>query len=214
MPVSGDPRLWLDSFSPGLIPQIIELVLTSWDAFEKPGRNEKEVPITRRFRSFLKRRKNALRELPVRIDRESVEDDPDSGEERGRIDIRFTEGYSCREEVYFAFECKRLNVPTRTGCRSLAREYVVQGMMRFVTAQYAAGLEHGGMIGYVLDGNVSNALVAVDRSITSTGRALMMKGPLRLRESLLIPGRRDVKETSHYLSDRTFRIQHVFLRVS
>ncbi|MFI5394012.1 MAG: hypothetical protein ACHQ9S_00640 [Candidatus Binatia bacterium] len=214
MPVSGDPRLWLDSFSPGLIPQIIQLVLTSWDAFEKPGRSEKEVPITRRFRSFLKRRKNALRELPVRIDRESVEDDPNTGNERGRIDIRFTEGYSCREEVYFAFECKRLNVPTKTGCRSLAREYVTQGMMRFVTAQYAAGLEHGGMIGYVLDGNVGKAVAAVDHSISTAGRKLKMRAPLRLRESLLIPGRRDVRETSHHLSDRMFRIQHVFLRVS
>lgn len=31
-------------------------------------------------------------------------------------------------------------------------------MLRFVTGQYSKAVRHGGMIGYVLDGNVSRAM--------------------------------------------------------
>jgi hypothetical protein len=215
VPTIGNPRLWLSTFSPGLVPQIIDLVLESWTAFDKPKRGEREVPITRRFCSVLKQRKNALRELPVRIDRETP-DDSKTGEECGRIDIRFTEAYSCREDVYFAFECKRLNLSPKRGARrarkrSLAGEYVSQGMMRFVTGQYAPGLKHGGMIGYVVDGDVASAVVAVSRSVLTARRELKLSPRGGLRGSRLVPGRDQVKETFHRPPGRTLRIQHVFL---
>lgn len=108
MAVVGDSRMWASAFHVGLIPKIVELVLACWDGCEKPKGRDKEVPITRRFRVALVLRKNALRDLPVRIERESVEDDLETAEERGRIDLRFTEARSCREDVYFAFECNAL----------------------------------------------------------------------------------------------------------
>src|ERR1700734_1280363 len=107
MAVVGDSSMWGSAFHVGLIPKIIDLVVTCWDGCEKPKPRDREVPITRRFKVALMVRKNALRNLPVRIDRESVEDDLVTTEERGRIDLRFTEARSCREDIYFAFECKR-----------------------------------------------------------------------------------------------------------
>ena len=58
---------------------------------------------------------------------------------------------------YLAYECKRLNVPRKGGKRSLATEYVKEGLLRFVTEKYAADLPVGCMLGYVLDGNAATA---------------------------------------------------------
>ena len=62
---------------------------------------------------------------------------------------------------YLAYECKRLNVPRDGGIRSLATEYVKDGVRRFVIEKYAAGLPVGSMLGYVLDGDVSGARAQV-----------------------------------------------------
>ena len=55
---------------------------------------------------------------------------------------------------YVAYECKRLNVVRGGQWRSLAAEYVVEGLRRFITEQYAEGLPVGCMLGYVMDGDV------------------------------------------------------------
>ncbi len=213
MPVIGDPQQWSAAFPRTLIAPIVGLVVRSWETFDKPNRKDREVLITRRFRSHLIQRKNALRVLPVRIEREAVEDDTESGEERGRIDLRFTAASSCREDVYFAFECKRLNVPTKRGCKTLAREYVDQGMMRFVRGQYASRLRHGGMIGYVMNGDCSRAVGSLDRFVRDQRTSLMALRPYGLSESLVVRANPSVRQTYHQLSNRSFHIHHVFLPV-
>lgn len=55
---------------------------------------------------------------------------------------------------YVAYECKRLNVVHDGRRRSLATQYVMDGLRRFITEQYAEGLPLGCMLGYVLDGDV------------------------------------------------------------
>src|SRR5688500_2638544 len=109
--VLGSTSRWSPVFPPRLVPRLIQIVVLGWERFDMPGRREKEVPITRKFRSLL-RQLGEQRKLPVVIDREIPEDD-DAGEERGRIDLRFLHGYIA--DAYFAFECKRLNVPKRKG---------------------------------------------------------------------------------------------------
>lgn len=68
---------------------------------------------------------------------------------------------------YLAYECKRLNVVRRGGTRSLAPEYVKQGLWRFVTEKYAADLPLGCMLGYVMDGDVSAAQSKVVAAIAA-----------------------------------------------
>ena len=55
---------------------------------------------------------------------------------------------------YVAYECKRLNIVYGGRRRSLAAEYVMKGLLRFITEQYAEGLPVGCMLGYVMDGDV------------------------------------------------------------
>ncbi|HEY9710648.1 MAG TPA: hypothetical protein V6D48_20730 [Oculatellaceae cyanobacterium] len=209
--IVGNLDPWADTFPRGLIPEILEMVVSVWASFPKPNSNDHEVPITRNFRPALIQSKN-LKKLPVKIDREIPEDDLQTGEEIGRIDLRFTHGH--REDVYFTFECKRLNIIRQNGTReSLATQYVVAGMMRFITSQYASGLLDGGMIGYIMNGDMGTAVEAVNSTVESRCEELRINPPSGLCESSLIPTNNQIRETGHNLEHRQLIIHHVFLPV-
>ncbi len=209
--IIGDAEIWADTFPEELIPRMLNLVLSTWEPFTKPGPSDLEVPITQRFKHSLKQAKDFQR-LPVRIEREPAEDNPQTGQELGRIDLKFLPAVSAREEVYFAFECKRLNVSANGTRRTLAAEYVTQGMMRFVTGQYASSVHNGGMIGYVLDGNGDEAITSVDQNVQARRTELKMAAAAGLEPSTVHPNNRLVRETDHFRAARpTFRLHHIFL---
>jgi len=212
MTVVGSADSWADFFPDNLIPDILEMVVEVWSSFTKPEYKDHEVPITKRFRASLERHKDARR-LPFRIDREIPVDDLENSEELGRIDLRLTQGY--RSDVYFAFECKRLNIINKQGgTNSLARQYVVEGMMRFVgeNPQYARNLKQGGMIGYVMNGKVSNAIRSVNRQIKAYQNELSMELSNGLSASSKST-KNLIKESTHHLPDTVFTIHHIFLPV-
>ncbi|MCE2697998.1 MAG: hypothetical protein PX483_21735 [Nostocales cyanobacterium LE14-WE4] len=211
MAIIGNSSLWQDTFPDYLIPDILDLVLSAWQVFSKPKIDDHEVPITKRFRATLRQQKDLVR-LPVMIDREIPEDDLESGTEKGRIDLRFISIERCREDVYFSFECKRLNVISTDGKRkSLAGDYTGKdGMMRYVTSKYASELICGGMIGYIMNGDSKTAIKAVDSQVNKLCKELRISPPSGLCQSSLIPNHPQIKETTHILP-RQFVIHHVFL---
>ncbi|MCY3994743.1 MAG: hypothetical protein OXF07_01250 [Rhodobacter sp.] len=73
----------------------------------------------------------------------------------GRIDMAVLLDQDRRR--YLAYECKRLNVMWRGRKRSLAMPYVQEGIRRFMSERYAAGLPVGCMLGYVMDGDARTA---------------------------------------------------------
>ena len=212
--IIGDASIWSDTFPEDLIPRMLELVIETWTPFPKPGTSDHEVPITRRFKHALKQAKD-FRRLPLRIEREPAEDDPITGEELGRIDLKFLPAVSALEEIYFAFECKRLNATINESRRTLAAEYVTEGIMRFVTGQYSSSVNSGGMIGYVLDGKSDEAIASVGQNIASRRTVLRMPASAGLEESALHPNIPSIRQTHHVLSaQREFRIHHIFLACS
>ena len=86
---------------------------------------------------------------------------------KGRIDMALV--LDGERERYLAYECKRLNVVRNGKRESLASRYVKEGLMRFVTEQYAESLPVGCMLGYVMDGDVSGAQSGIFAAIR--GRA-------------------------------------------
>lgn len=213
MAVLGDASLWADYFPDDLIPEILDMILKVWAGFIKPNLNDHEVPITKRFRASLEQYKD-FNKLPFRIDREVPIDDLNQAEELGRIDLRLTHGYL--SHVYFAFECKRLNVCSSKGkVSSLAKDYVMSGMIRFVGSdpQYSIGLTQGGMIGYVMNRNTRTAIQAVHKQVKKEWSSLQMKTSCGLQTSSLKPNEDSIKETLHHLSNREFTIHHVFLSI-
>jgi hypothetical protein len=207
MSTEGDASLWGDLFPDGLIPEILWLLMDTWKSFSKPNPDDHEVPISRRFCEDLRREKDQRR-LPFSIWPESTETDPQSGKECGRIDIRFIHGF--RERIYFAFECKRLRIDRG---RPNTHEYVGDdGMMCFITGKYANNLNSGGMIGYIMDGNVSAAINAVENAIAKQAIKLRLIKGIGLTPSSIIPNK-PVMETFHSFSAKQFTIYHLFLGI-
>ena len=103
---------------------------------------------------------------------------------KGKIDIAVF--WDQEVDQYLAYECKRLNVPRDGNVRSLATEYVQDGIMRFVTGQYSANLPAAGMLGYVLDGDLCGAYEKIRQAIHAqfnNGQQAATCGPCRRMDS-------------------------------
>lgn len=117
------------------------------------------------------------------------------------------------EVVYFCLECKRLNVTKSGSTRSYATEYVIHGMMRFITGRYASQVQHSGMLGYVLDGNVAGAIRRVSAAIGKRCEELSMREPCVVLQSSIRTADPLAKETRHSRgpSGGPLAIHHLFL---
>ena len=213
----GNAVVWRDDLFPeGFIPEILELVITSWDPFEKPHRLEHEERITRRFAERVRHKKNKRGDLPFKIRVEVSIPDVEIGQESGRVDFIFDYIGTIREEVYFAFECKRLRIPYPPPSKldTNNSDYTgEQGMMCFVTGKYSEGLPYGGMIGYVMDGETEKAILSVGILIKKKRLALKLVGDTGLERSSVMGDSQNVRETRHILNERKFTIHHIFLAV-
>lgn len=96
---------------------------------------------------------------------------------------------------------------------SYAAEYVVNGMMRFVRGQYSSAVLHGGMLGYVLDGNTAQAIKNVTGAVQDRHVDLGMSPPGNMQISVLHPSDTRLRETHHTRQHSTdlFRIHHIFV---
>jgi hypothetical protein len=173
--------------------------------------DEKEDNITTALCRILKQNRHA-RELPFQIDTQQVELDPLPGTDLGRLDISFRPLIP-REDIYFCLEGKRLNAVTNGKTRAYASEYVTLGMLRFVTGQYSKAVRHGGMIAYVLDGNVSRALTNVEANIRKQHSLLRMTAAERFPRSTTLKDDPRARETHHQRAHdaNLFCIHHLFM---
>ncbi len=194
------------------IPDILQLVVGTWKKFRYCCPYKLEVPINKWFRSKLIQEKELIDYFPFRIYAEIDIPDKFNGETKGRIDIRFDPTLTTNEEIYFAFECKRLRIQYNSKITANTSEYVgSDGMMCFITEQYSKDLSSGGMIGYVMDGKITLAIQSVKNAIDKKRVKLCMASGNSLSPSSILPDESSVKETIHELPTRSFTIHHIFL---
>jgi hypothetical protein len=212
MSIVGASTEWADLIDP-IVPDILDLVIATWEQMPVPAADEKEDEITVGLCRALRQNRTA-RNLMFQIQTQLVELEPASGEDLGRQDIVFIPLVP-REDIYFCLESKRLNVLKEGKLRTYASEYVTRGMIRFVTGQYSKAVRHGGMIGYVLNGNVSQAITNVESSIQTHHAALCMTAPGALESSTVLKSDARARETRHQRTHETvlFRIHHLFMSV-
>lgn len=156
--LAGSPDTWLAHFR-SLGEQMSEAIEAAWPICIRPLQNKKDAMthedhITEHLVQALRRTKK----VPGRIAYQYVllvEDANGNVSLSSSIDFVLTVGDD--ENVYLAYECKRLNVPYATRVRNLCVPYVEEGLMRFVTGQYSNGLPMATMIGYVMNGDNSRA---------------------------------------------------------
>lgn len=201
-----NPVTWCDAFPDQMIPEILELVLVSWESFTKPDCSDHEEGINTRFARHMQRKKRHLFDNP-RFNVYPEHDIHDSDDKvLGRIDIFFQAGW--REDIYFAFECKKLRIhqpPSKLDTN--ITKYSNEGIKRFLTGQYSKDLPSGGMIGYILDGNVSKARQTLDKYVRDKKDKLMLTAGLQ--PASFFPDRID--ETQHRMGQRNFTLYHLLL---
>lgn len=194
-----------------MVPEILALVVATWQGMPSPPADEKEDNITNDLCRALRQNRSA-RGLMFQIHTQFVELEPLAGEDLGRLDIVFIPLVP-GEGVYFCLENKRLNALKDGKVRAYASEYVTFGMCRFVKGQYSKTVRHGGMIGYVLDGDVARATMNVETNIQTQHASLGMKSPGALLPSTILNGDSRARETHHQRSHEVsiFRIHHLFM---
>ena len=210
MKLIGIPDSWLDLIN-SFVPDILGLVASTWQNMPVLAPDAREDPTTEELCRRLRQNRSAS-ELPFRIDIQLVELEPADDAAQGRMDIVFSPMIPS-EEIYFCLECKRLNVVSADGIRTYATEYVAHGMLRFVCGQYAARVQHGGMLAYVLDDNIDNAIASVSLSIRRHHEILEMQPPGTMLRSTIRPSDEAVRETHHVrnLTSKVFCIHHIFV---
>lgn len=215
MRIDSDASQWSDLFPQEFIPEILELIIASWNSFKKPARLEREVCISEEFVKQIRIEKNSRDDMPFHVWPE-VNTLDTQAEDKGRTDILFAYLGTPKEEVHFVFECKRLRIPYPLPSKFATNnsEYVnKQGMMCFVTGKYSGSVTNGGMIGYVMDGKIEKAILSVGKLIKNKRSTLKLAKDTGFERSSIMGDLQNIRETRHILSKRKFTMHHVFLAV-
>lgn len=195
------------------IPVILRLLLQVGKNIRKKTATDLEDWITTRLHRRLIH-EPSFRDGPLQIHLHpgivSSHADPEINTPEGQLDLQVSCGLGY--EVYFAIEAKRLRVSLPSRFFLGGREYVKDGMMRFITGQYAPFMRAGAMLGYVYDGETENARTDIDRQVQKKAKGLKLKEPKRLAPSLILPDQ-PIHETNHDLDRRPFTIFHLLLGV-
>lgn len=207
----GDPSHWDDFFQHNLIPSVLSFIISTWQQMPPPAPSDLEDAISVKLYSALINAKDRNTHAFL-IRYQDVEVDTDLAKETGKKDIVFFPSLQ-DEEIYLCLEAKRLNAMISGVRRSLADEYVKEGMQRFVDGKYARFVRHGAMLAYVLDGDTDRAMQNVAHNIRTRLAELRMDKNGSFRISTIRPDDPRTKETQHYRAHEkaVFRIHHLFV---
>ncbi len=210
MNIIGDFDPFADTFPPSLLPWVFRIVFKEWNNFSRTTRNPLENRITKPFVGHLQFCQE-IRRLPFFFDANVKLVDAEKDTETGELDIRVMHGRLSK--VFFAFECKRLNVIVKGKYHSQAGKYVGKnGMGCFLSGQYDGGSDCGGMIGYVMDNDVQKAIIAINKALKTYEDSLRIKQPVKLKISSLLSEENNLcYETVHMNIKNDFTIYHVIL---
>lgn len=212
MPANTSSPTFFNLFPAEEITGIIKNLLSCLSGLtrEKPG--EKENDLTKRLYLDLCRfPEYRVGPLSPILEPPIVVIDEDEPEITGRSDIIFTCGKGL--ETYFPVEAKRLFVTYPSGKpAALVKDYVDDGMMRYVNGQYASKMTEGAMLGYVLDSTVPTAKNSLKVEVDKQAGILQLSkgGGWKVSPLAVSP---TVDETCHQLNDRNFIIYHIISAV-
>jgi hypothetical protein len=215
--MSHDAAEWVPLFPEEEVPFILAAVLRSGVRLKKLHGAELENDLSDRLRDLLDR-DSGLRVRPIELFREVPLYDRKRARQKqlGRSDLMFLYSTGIRKPwPYFVIESKRLHVTFPSGWKSLVSDYVTgrQGMMCFIEERYARDLDSAGMLGYVFDGEIERARSSVAGSIESNNGQLQCSRKPRFGPSSVLKDDFRVSESSHSLSNGSFRIYHLFFAV-
>jgi hypothetical protein len=211
--VSSSQPLKRELFPTGFAGEVMQLILETWRSFSLHRNVRLETRITAVFRDALIDAYDAAGRAWF-ITLEDPITDLTFGTEEGRNDLNFFPPQHHRQKVFFTVECKRLHVTRKSGFVHLADAYVEKGMQRFVDGQYSSGLPCGGMVGYVMDGQVQAAFDKVQNEIGGRLKTLCIPSCNALEKpSSVLPSYEFSADTMHIRSDGKFKLYHLLVGV-
>ncbi len=189
------------------------LIVETWTQFSIRAQIRLETRITSLFRdAILDREEVSQRSWFVTL--EDPLNDPHFGTELGRNDLRFYPQVHNRQTVYFTVECKRLRVRTPSGFDCLATDYVKSGMQRFISGYYSRSLPCGGMLAYVMDNQLNDAMIDVLCAIDPERSNLGMPAIGAIATpSALIPAHSWSLDSQHQRANEQFAIYHALVPI-
>lgn len=221
---ANTPEQWREPFPDEEISHILAALLRCSSDLRKAESCEHENRLTVRLAKLLSLDATMLKR-PVHLDWEVWEIGMEKAELLGRLDLRYLYSTGVQHPwPCFAIEAKRLHVTfPKGGWKSLVSEYVTgdtgksaeeeQGMMCFVTGRYSGGLRSGAMLGYVYDGDVERARIAIHKAIVEHSAKLRFSTSEQIKVSAIVPNELRITESVHELPQRQFRIFHVLFGV-
>ncbi len=208
--LAGSPMIWLAHFR-NLGEQMSEAIEVAWPICIAPLQTKKDAMTHEdHITVHLVQALIQTKKVPGRIAYQSallVEDANGNVSQSSSIDFVLTVGDD--EDVYLAYECKRLNVPYATRVRNLCVPYIKEGLMRFVTGQYSNGLPMAMMIGYVMNGNNVRARQGLHRVMKARTETLGLTAELD-HPSLPLSSTR-FRSTHTCRSGRSIEVEHHLL---
>jgi hypothetical protein len=134
-----------------------------------------------------------------------------TGKGFAEIDILVPHEYDYR--CYFGIEAKKLNTTSEADkWESQASEYTgKEGMGCFIEGRYAPYQSHGGMLGYVMDGDCAKAKSSISAAMAKRAEYLRVTVPVKVDPSRHLPNLPSAFETAHALDRGIFTVHHVLL---
>jgi len=201
-------------FPNGFAGEVMRHVLETWNKFSLHHKVRQETPITAVFHAALiKAYVAAGRRWFITLEDPITE--PDFGTQTGRNDLRFYPPDHHGQTIFFTMEFKRLRVTTKSGLKHLTNEYADEGIQRFVDGRYSVGLPCGGIVGYVMDNEISKAFVSVQKEIETKRTVLKMPTQNGIRvPSTVLPDHQWSADTFHKRTDGEFALHHALVGVT
>lgn len=198
-------------FPGGLAGQVMGHVLETWKSFSLHRKVKLENRINASFCEALKKACEDAGRTWVIVPEYPI-NDPVLGTQKGRVDLCFIPPDHRGQKVFFTLECKRLRVRTKSGLKSYADKYVSKGVLKFVVSQYAANHPCGGMLGYVMDGQLDEAFEAIQREVESPKYDLRMQTEKSAcPPSSVLPHYPHSMDTFHIRTDGEFTLHHLLV---
>lgn len=210
----GSPRRLRERLFPrGFAAEVMDLIVATWRRLMLSKRVQGETPITAILRgALIEAYDKAGRDWFIAL--EDPLTDPEFGSETGRNDLNFypPARYRNRQTVFFTLECKRLHVTTASGFQHKCGDYFTDGVQRFVDGQYSKGLPAGGMLGYVMDGHMDDAMSRIHAEAVARAVTLRMGSPPRFSTpSTKLPTHQWSADSVHDRGDGPFTLHHALV---
>lgn len=212
MPENHAATNFINLFPTDDINRILQNLQNCCKTLERQTPFELENDLTKRlFEKLCRCREYRIGPIELHWESNVVAFDENEPEITGRVDIKFSCGRGI--ETYFPVEAKRLFVTyPKGGKASLVADYVNDGMMRYVSGQYASKMTEGAMLGYVCDGAVSEAKEALAARVENESVKLQ-QAENGFWQTSAITVKPAVDQTRHDLDNRCFTMYHILTKV-